>query len=213
MPRQKKKPGTALATVSATSLDVKTITRAQANEMLKARALERFHEDRERRESNIREFEAEFGRSDRIDATLLNELQKLQVRLAAVAARQTRNGSGEPKVAKYVEQIGVLIGAISAHLATERAQELFARVDEHDYLGWNGKGLGPKGHDPALLEGYTIVDDPGAPANAEPTVDEDGEICLHERITPFEDEPGVAACDGCGEEFPLRGASEGEEAA
>ena len=38
MPRQKKKPGTALATVSATSLDVKTITRAQANEMLKARA-------------------------------------------------------------------------------------------------------------------------------------------------------------------------------
>ena len=59
MPRQKKKPGTALATVSATSLDVKTITRAQANEMLKARALERFHEDRERRESNIREFEAE----------------------------------------------------------------------------------------------------------------------------------------------------------
>ena len=90
MPRQKKKPGTALATVSATSLDVKTITRAQANEMLKARALERFHEDRDRRESNIREFEAEFGRSDRIDAALLNDLQKLQVRLAAVAARQTR---------------------------------------------------------------------------------------------------------------------------
>jgi hypothetical protein len=45
--------------MSATSLDVKTITRAQANDMLKARALERFREDRERRESNIREFEAE----------------------------------------------------------------------------------------------------------------------------------------------------------
>ena len=213
MSRQKKKPSTALATVHAAPLDAKTITHAQANEMLKTRALEKFHEDRAQRDANIREFEAEFGRSDRIDATLVNDLQKLQVRLAAVAARQTRSGAGEPKVAKYVEQIGVLIGAISAHLATERAQELFARVDEHDYLGWNGKGLGPKGHDLALLEGYTIVDDPAAPANVEPTVDEDGDVCLHERITPFEDEPSIAACDGCGEQFPIRGASEGEAAA
>lgn len=104
-------------------------------------------------------------------------------------------------------------GAISAHLATERARELFARIDEHDYLGWNGKGIGPKGHDPALLEGYTIVDDPAAPLSAEPTVDDDGAVCLHERVTPFEDEPNFAACDSCGEEFPLRGASESVEAA
>jgi hypothetical protein len=212
MSRQKqKKPSTALATVSTAPLGEKTITRAQANEMLKARALEKFHEDRARREAGIRDFEAEFGRSDRIDTTLLNDLQKLQVRLAAVAARQTRNGAGEPKVAKYVEQIGVLIGAISAHLATERAQELFARIDEHDYIGWQGKGVGPKGHDPALLEGYTIVDDPTGPANAEPTVDEDGDVCLHERITPFEDEPSVGTCESCGEEFPLRVQAEGSE--
>ena len=214
MSRQKqKKPSTALATVSAAPLGEKTITRAQANEMLKARALEKFHEDRARREAGIRDFEAEFGRSDRIDAMLLNDLQKLQVRLAAVAARQTRSGAGEPKVAKYVEQIGVLIGAISAHLATERAQELFARIDEHDYVGWNGKGVGPKGHDPALLEGYTIVDDPVGPSSAEPTVNDDGEVCLHEQVTPLEDEPTIGACESCGEEFPLRGASEGVEAA
>jgi hypothetical protein len=214
MSRQKKKPSTALATVIAAPLGEKTITRAQANEMLKARALERFHEDRAQREENIRDFEAEFGRSDRIDPLLLNDLQKLQVRLAAVAARQTRNGAGEPKVARYVEQIGVLIGAISAHLATERAQELFARIDEHDYVGWHGKGVGAKGHDPAVLEGYTIVDDPAAPASAEPTVGDDGDVCLHQRIEPFEDDAGVGACEDCGEEFPLRAnGSEGVEAA
>ena len=154
--------------------------------------------------------------SDRIDATLLNELQKLQVRLAAIAARQTRNGAGEPKVAKYVEHVGVLIGSISAHLATERAQELFGRVDEHDYIRWHGKGVGTKGHDPALLEGFTIVEDPTGPTSAEPTIDEDGDVCLHERITPFEDEPSIGTCESCGEEFPLRvhsDDSEGVEAA
>ncbi len=80
-------------------------------------------------------------------------------------------------------------------------------------FGWNGNGVGPKGHDSTLLEGYTIVDDPAAPASAEPTVDEDGDVCLHERIEPFEDEPGVGACQQCGEEFPLRGASESVAAA
>jgi len=174
MSRQKqKKPSTALATVVAAPLDERTITRSQANEMLKTRALERFHEDRARREANIRDFEAEFGRSDRIDASLLNDLQKLQVRLAAVAARQTRSGAGEPKVAKYVEQIGVLIvGAVSAHLATERALELFAPVQQADYVGWNGSGVGPKGQDDALLAGYEVVDDPLGAENAAPTTDD-----------------------------------------
>jgi len=62
------------------------ITRAEANDLLKARALELFH-------------------------TVLADLQRIQARLAAIAARQQRATAtgGEPKVAKFVEQVGTMI--------------------------------------------------------------------------------------------------------
>ncbi len=96
-------------------------------------------------------------------------------------------------------------GAVSAHLATERALELFAPVQQADYVGWNGSGVGPKGQDEALLAGYEIVDDPLGAQNAAPTTDEDGEACLHTEIEPYDDEPTRGACVDCGEEFGLRG--------
>jgi len=98
-------------------------------------------------------------------------------------------------------------GAVSAHLATERALELFAPVQQADYVGWNGGGVGPKGQDDALLAGYEVVDDPLGAQKAAPTADEDGEVCLHTEIEPYEDEPTYGACVDCGEEFGLRGAS------
>ncbi len=96
---------------------------------------------------------------------------------------------------------------MSAHLATERALELFAPVQQADYVGWNGSGVGAKGQDETLLAGYEIVDDPLGAQNATPTTDEDGEVCLHTEIEPYEDEPTRGACVECGEEFGLRGSS------
>jgi len=94
---------------------------------------------------------------------------------------------------------------VSAHLATERALELFAPVQQADYVGWNGSGVGAKGQDEALLAGYEIIDEPLGAQNATPTVDEDGAVCLHTEIEPYDDEPTRGACVDCGEEFGLRG--------
>lgn len=208
MSRKTKTNGsTALATVASTPPALQ-ITRSEANARMKARALELYHEARTQRDERIRAFEAEYGRADRIDHTVLADLQRTQARLAAIAARQQRanQSGGEPKVAKFVDQLGAMIGAVSAHLATERALELFAPVQQADYLGWNGSGIGAKGQDEALLAGYEIVDDPLGPKNAVPTAnDEDGEVCLHTEIEPYEDEPTQGACVACGAEFDLHG--------
>jgi hypothetical protein len=200
---------TSLATISNAPPAAQQITRAQANELLKARALELYHVARTERDEHIRAFEAEYGRADRIDHTVLADLQRIQARLAAIAARQQRASTtgGEPKVAKFVDHIGTMIGSISAHLATERALELFAPVQQADYVGWNGGAIGPKGHDDSVLAGYEIVDDPLGAENATPTIDEDGEVCLHTEIEPYEDEPSRGACAACGEEFGVRVAS------
>ena len=108
MSRKAKSHGSSpLATVPV-ALPARQITRAQPNELLKARALELYHNARTQRDEHIRAFEAEYGRADRVDHTVLADLQRTQARLAAIAARQQRsNASGaEPKVAKFVDQIG-----------------------------------------------------------------------------------------------------------
>lgn len=207
MSRKAKTNGSTALAMVATAPSALQITRSDANARIKARALELYHEARTQRDERIRAFEAEYGRADRIDNSVLADLQRIQARLAAIAARQQRANAtgGEPKVAKFVDQIGTMIGAVSAHLATERALELFAPVQQPDYVGWNGSGVGPKGQDEAVLAGYEIVDDPLDAHNAVPTEDEDGEVCLHTEIEPYEDEPSRGACRECGEEFGLRG--------
>jgi len=208
MSRRKSNGSTALATIDAAP-PARQITRAAANALLKSRALELYHEARTTREEHIRAFESEYGRIDRIDHTILSDLQRIQVRLAAIAARQQRASTttGEPKISKHVEVIGQLVGSISGYLATERALELFAPVQQSDYVGWNGSAIGPKGHDESVLAGYEIVEDPLGPKNVTPTADQDGEVCLHTEIEPYEDDPGHGACVECGEEFGLRGSS------
>ena len=209
MSRKKSNGSTALATIDAVSPPARQITRAQANELLKARALELYHEARTRREEQIRAFEGEYGRIDRIDHTILTDLQRIQARLAAIAARQQRASTttGEPKVSRQVEMLGQLVGSISGYLATERALELFAPVQQADYVGWNGSAIGPKGQDESVLAGYEIIDDALGPKNVTPSADEDGEVCLHIEIEPYEDDPSLGACVECGEEFGLRGLS------
>ncbi len=91
-----------------------------------------------------------------------------------------------------------------SHLATERALELFAPVQQADYVGWNGGAVGPKGHDDSVLAGYEIVDDPLGAKNAVPSADEDGAVCLHTEIEPYDDEPSRGACANCGEDFGIR---------
>ena len=178
MSRKAKSNGSTALAMVASAPSAQQITRSDANSRIKARALELYHEARTQRDERIRAFEAEYGRADRIDNSVLADLQRIQARLAAIAARQQRANAtgGEPKVAKFVDQIGTMIGAISAHLAMERALELFAPVQQADYVGWNGSGVGAKGQDDALLVGYEIVDDPLGAQNAAPTADEDGEV-------------------------------------
>ena len=70
MPRKAKSNGPSpLATVVA-GLPARQITRAQANELLKARALELYHTARMQRDEHIRAFKAEYGRADRVDHTV-----------------------------------------------------------------------------------------------------------------------------------------------
>lgn len=105
-------------------------------------------------------------------------------------------------------------GAVIAHLAKERALELFTPIRQVDYVGGNGSGVGPKGQDDALFVGYEIVDDPLGAQSAAPKADEDSEMCLHTEIEPYDDEPTRGACVDCGEEFGLRGApSDADESA
>jgi hypothetical protein len=209
MSRKKSNGSTALATIDSAP-PARQITRSQANALIKARALDLYHEARSQRDEQIRAFEGEYGRVDRIDHTVLADLQRIQARLAAIAARQQRASSttGEPKVSKQVEMLGQLVGSISAYLATERALELFAPIQQADYVGWNGGAIGPKGQDESVLAGYEIIDDPLGPKNVTPTAGEDGAVCLHTEVEPFEDEPSRGACVECGEEFELSAASD-----
>ncbi len=111
MSRKAKPNGsTALATVTNASPALQ-ITRAEANARIKVRALELYHAARTEREERIIAFEAEYGRADRIDHTVLADLQRIQARLAAIAARQQRANAtgGEPKVTRYVEQLGTMV--------------------------------------------------------------------------------------------------------
>ena len=213
MPRNRKSNsnGTALATVEPPALP--TISRSEANKLLKQRAQDLYHEARAEREDRIRQFEAEYGRADRIDHTLLRDLQHLQTRFAAIAARQFKySADSEPKVSKFTKQLGDIIGELSSHLATERALELFAPVEERDYVGAGGM-IGRKGLDDSILAGYKIVDDPLGPKNVTPTpIDEDAdEVCLHDDVEPYEDDPSRGACTECGEEFDLATAGSTED--
>ena len=89
--------------------------------------------------------------------------------------------------------------------------ELFSPVQQADYVGYAGGGVGPKGLDEALLAGYEIVDDPRGAKNVTPTVDDDGEVCLHTDVEPYEDEPTRGACAECGEELDFPGERESED--
>ena len=89
--------------------------------------------------------------------------------------------------------------------------ELFSPVQQADYVGYAGGGVGPKGLDEAMLAGYEIVDDPRGAKNVTPTVDDDGEVCLHTDVEPYEDEPTRGACAECGEELDFPGERESED--
>jgi len=204
----------AAASENSSALALPTITRGKSNQLLRARATELLQEAKSARQERIRAFEAEHGRTDRIDASLLQDMQRVQVRFAAIAARQQRHGQGqEPKANKLVDQLGEIVGRVTAFLATETALELFSPIDESEYLGYGGK-IGSKGYDASVLEGYEVVDDPSGPAAPGPSALEDGEgVCLHENVEPYEDQPGLSVCTDCDAEFSMPLGDETAEAA
>jgi hypothetical protein len=214
MPRNRKSNsnGAALATVEPPALP--TISRSEANnKLLKQCAQDLYHEARAERQERIRQFETEFGRADRIDHTLLRDLQHLQTRFAAIAARQFKyGGDNEPKVSKFTKQLGDIVGELSSHLATERALELFAPVEERDFVGAGGT-IGRKGLDDSILAIYNVIDDPLGPKNVTPTpiYQDADEVCLHGDVERYEDDPSRGACAECGEEFDLATAGNTED--
>lgn len=112
------------------------ITRTELNQLVLAKAQERFNADKSKQEAERQDFEARYGRIDKIDESFLRDLQSLQVRAAAITARQQHAGNvkTEPKTAKFVEALGTMIGQVSAYLATEKALELFKPIADGDYL-------------------------------------------------------------------------------
>ena len=206
MAQRKSKKDTNGVAAPGAALALPTITRAKAQELLHARAVELYQDAKSRQQDGIARFESEYGRADRIDSTLLRELQHLQMRFAAIAARQLRSAYGqEPKVSKFVKSLGEIIGDVTVHLATDNALELFAQIDEQDYLGYShGNGsLGRKGYDASVLEGYQIVDEPKpAKATMQSQIGDDEEdVCLHQDIEPYEDDATRGVCADCGEAF------------
>lgn len=102
-------------------------------------------------------------------------------------------------------------GDVTVALATDRALELFAPIDEHDYLGYGHNGsLGRKGYDESVLAQYRIVDDPKPVAPTHDRDDDPDEVCLHEAVEPDEDEPTRGICADCGAEFDLTAAQSTE---
>jgi hypothetical protein len=90
--------------------------------------------------------------------------------------------------------------------------ELFATVDESAYLGYGNK-IGEKGLDESVLVGYEIVDDKRGAIDVGQNRDDEGGVCLHQRIEAYEEDPASGTCVECGEEFLLRVPSAEEQEA
>ncbi len=121
MSRKAKTNGsTSLATIPDAPLARQT-TRAKANELLKARALELYHAARSERDEHIRAFEAEYGRADRLDHTALANLQRIRAWLAAIAARQqSRESSWHGVVPITPEAAAYALDLIAATITESR---------------------------------------------------------------------------------------------
>ena len=155
--------------MARTSLvDKNTITASQAHQLVLIAATERFQNAQTEQTRLQTEFTEKYGASDRIDAALLNEVQRLQMRFAAIAARQAaeRNHYGtakEPRAAKTVAKLGEIIGDLTVYIATEQVEPLFRPVREEDFLGdrhdREQRRVGRLGYDPRVLEGKTIIPD------------------------------------------------------
>jgi hypothetical protein len=108
-------------------------------------------------------------------------------------------------VNRFVKALGeIIVGDVTVHLATDNALELFATIEEREYLGYNGS-LGTKGYDPSVLERYRIVEDPKIVTPVVPAESDGETVCLHEEIEAFEDDPTHGACNACLAEFEMRG--------
>jgi hypothetical protein len=71
-----------------------------------------------------------------------------------------------------------------------------------------GGTIGRKGLDESVLAGYNVIDDPLGPKNVTPSRidEEEDEICLHDEVEPYADDPARAACVECGQEFEVAAA-------
>ena len=195
----------ATPTVESTALALPQITRARANDILKARAVELYHQARSAQQHEQRAFEDQFGRADRIDAPLLAELQHLQMRFAAIAARQQRQPSGnEPKVNRFVKALGEITGTSRSHLpqtepwnSSRPSTNTITSATAITAPSAAKATTSPCSHSIASL---TIPN----PSRQRTIRDDDpDEVCLHEAVEPDEDEPTRGTCADCGAEFDL----------
>jgi len=100
------------------------------------------------------------------------------------------------------------------HLATDNALELFAPIEEHDFIGYgrDSGALGRKGYDPSILERYNVIDEPKPTTPPRPASDDGEDVCLHQSIEPYEEDPRQGVCADCGEDFELPAAANVDDA-
>ena len=212
MPRNRKSNsnGTALATVEPPALP--TISRSEANNLLKQRAQDLYHEARAEREDRIRQFETEYGRADRIDHTLLRDLQA-----PADAIRSDRRASVQVRRRQpRAEGLEVHQAARRHHRRTQLASGDRARLGTLR----TGRGTRLQGREPAGTIGRKGLDDSildqlqrdrrsrSGPKNVTPTPiyfkTRTKSASTATRVSSrYEDDPSRGACAECGEEFDL----------
>ena len=130
---------------------------------------------------------------------------RYQVPHDLVLMPELRSGTGQP-----LEQVG----QIELVSRTRRSQDAVAqrqqqRMDHH--LGGEGGRLPGQARD---VPGLGVEElDPGVqmPHIGIGGVDDvNEEICLHDEVEPYDDDPARAACAECGQEFELTASAQGQ---
>lgn len=132
---------------------------------------------------------------------------RVQLKITLIGLLQKRSFWGI-KSSYQSERAGGRIpdnGDITVHLATDNALELFAPIEEHDFIGYgrDSGAVGRTGYDPSLLEGYNVIDEPKPTSPLSLTSDDDKYLCLHRSIEAYQEDPQQGACADCGEAFEL----------
>jgi hypothetical protein len=153
------------------------MTKSEAYQLVRGAAAELYQNEVASLATKRAEFEQSYGSTQNVDASLVNDMRSLLVRVSALAqtnGKATRNAyGGDTKIPNKIlenvaRSLATGIGEIELHLAQARARSLFDAPSQSEYV----RAVSPEFTSPqswvgdsakgvlALLEGVTIVEDP-----------------------------------------------------